>query len=154
MGRVDAKRASSVSVESALLISFSFSFSSSFSFFKRSPALFPSYCCLVPFPSSPPLSDTRHVPTTNSTLLSQLYGSITDIATYPPEDPIRLGAIAAYQAVMYKLVLGAVAVAIIPPVVCLVWTKDVKLGSAGSGSPTVGGGAGRRMGDQRSEEDH
>jgi hypothetical protein len=42
-----------------------------------------------------------HVPTTNQTLLHELYGSITDIATYPVNDPIRIGAIEAYQAVMY-----------------------------------------------------
>jgi len=42
-----------------------------------------------------------HVPTTNQTLLNELYGSITDIALYPVNDPIRIGAIEAYQAVMY-----------------------------------------------------
>jgi hypothetical protein len=41
-----------------------------------------------------------YVPTTNQTLLDELYGSITTIASYPPNDPIRLGAITAYQAVM------------------------------------------------------
>lgn len=41
-----------------------------------------------------------HVPTNNQTLLNELYGSITDIATYPVNDPIRMGAITAYQAVM------------------------------------------------------
>lgn len=71
---------------------------------------------------------SRYVPTTNTTLLADLYGSITDIATYAPDDPIRIGAIAAYQAVMYKLVLGAVVVALIPPVVCMVWTANVRLG--------------------------
>lgn len=44
-----------------------------------------------------------HVPTTNQTLLHELYGSITDIALYPVDDPIRMGAIEAYQAVMYVL---------------------------------------------------
>ena len=41
-----------------------------------------------------------YVPTTNETLLEDLFGSITDIAQYAKDDPIRLGAIAAYQAVM------------------------------------------------------
>ncbi|WVQ85445.1 hypothetical protein IAT38_007610 [Cryptococcus sp. DSM 104549] len=68
-----------------------------------------------------------HVPTTNATLLADLYGSITQIALYPVDDPIRLGAIAAYQNVMYKLVLGAVIVAIFPPIFCVLLTKDVKL---------------------------
>ncbi|WVO19791.1 uncharacterized protein IAS62_001081 [Cryptococcus decagattii] len=69
----------------------------------------------------------KHVPTTNATLLAELYGSITDIALYPPDDPIRLGAIAAYQNVMFRLVLGAVIVAIFPPIWCLLFTKDIKL---------------------------
>ncbi|WVF70813.1 hypothetical protein IAT40_005607 [Kwoniella sp. CBS 6097] len=69
----------------------------------------------------------KHVPTTNATLLAELYGSITDIAFYPTNDPIRLGAIAAYQDVMYKLVLGAVIVAIFPPIFCAFLTKDIKL---------------------------
>jgi hypothetical protein len=42
-----------------------------------------------------------HVPTTNATLLAELFGSIVDISTYPVDDPIRLGAIVAYQNVMY-----------------------------------------------------
>jgi len=41
-----------------------------------------------------------HVPTTNATLLAELFGSITDISVYPIDDPIRVGAIIAYQAVM------------------------------------------------------
>ena len=41
-----------------------------------------------------------YVPTNNQTLLNELYGSITDIVTYPVDDPIRIGAITAYQAVM------------------------------------------------------
>lgn len=47
-----------------------------------------------------PLQLAEHVPTTNQTLLHELYGSITDIAAYPIEDPIRAGAIEAYEAVM------------------------------------------------------
>jgi hypothetical protein len=42
----------------------------------------------------------KHVPTTNETLLEDLFGSIMDITLYPEDDPIRLGAVAAYQAVM------------------------------------------------------
>lgn len=48
-----------------------------------------------------------HVPTTNQTLLHELYGSITDIAAYPMDDPIRQGAIEAYQAVMSVCSVGA-----------------------------------------------
>ena len=42
----------------------------------------------------------RHVPTDDEELLRELFGSITEVARYPRDDPIRLGAIAAYQAVM------------------------------------------------------
>jgi hypothetical protein len=44
----------------------------------------------------------KHVPTNNATLLAELFGSITDIVAYPVDDPIRVGAIVAYQAVMYS----------------------------------------------------
>lgn len=42
----------------------------------------------------------KHVPTANETLLHDLFGSIMDITLYPEDDPIRLGAVSAYQAVM------------------------------------------------------
>ncbi len=42
-----------------------------------------------------------HVPTNNATLLAELFGSITDISLYPVGSPIRVGAIVAYQNVMY-----------------------------------------------------
>jgi len=77
--------------------------------------------------SNMPRELAKYVPTTNTTLLAELYGSITDIVTYAPNDPIRLGAIEAYQAVMYKLVLGAVIVAIFPPIFCLLFTKNIRL---------------------------
>lgn len=47
-----------------------------------------------------------HVPTTNQTLLDELFGSITDIVQYPIDDPVRLGAIEAYRAVMHRLVVS------------------------------------------------
>ena len=50
-----------------------------------------------------PLELKRHVPTNNQTLLDDLFGSITDITLYPEDDPIRSGAVAAYQAVMWVL---------------------------------------------------
>lgn len=49
-----------------------------------------------------------HVPTTNQTLLDELFGSITDIVQYPIDDPVRLGAIEAYRAVMHRLVVSCV----------------------------------------------
>ncbi|GMK55556.1 hypothetical protein CspeluHIS016_0206120 [Cutaneotrichosporon spelunceum] len=69
----------------------------------------------------------EHVPTANQTLLDELFGSITDIVQYPIDDPIRLGAIGAYRSVMHRLVSWAIAVALIPPFVCLFLTKDVRL---------------------------
>ncbi|KAK6905574.1 hypothetical protein I203_106404 [Kwoniella mangroviensis CBS 8507] len=74
-----------------------------------------------------PAALAKHVPTTNATLLADLYGSITQIALFPQDDPIRIGAITAYQDVMYKLVLGALIVAIFPPIFCIFLTKDIKL---------------------------
>ena len=47
-----------------------------------------------------PMELKKHVPTTNQTLLDELFGSIMDIVLYAEDDPIRLGAVAAYQAVM------------------------------------------------------
>lgn len=41
-----------------------------------------------------------HVPTTNQTLLNELFGSMENIAKYPIQDPIRQGAIVAYENVM------------------------------------------------------
>jgi MFS family permease len=49
----------------------------------------------------------EHVPTTNQTLLDELFGSITDIVEYPIDDPIRLGAIEAYRSVMHRLVVSS-----------------------------------------------
>ncbi|BEJ15902.1 hypothetical protein CspHIS471_0505070 [Cutaneotrichosporon sp. HIS471] len=69
----------------------------------------------------------EHVPTSNQTLLDELFGSITDIVEYPIDNPIRLGAIQAYRSVMHRLVSWAIAVAVIPPIVCLFLTKDVRL---------------------------
>lgn len=72
----------------------------------------------------------RHVPTTNQTLLDELFGSITDITAYPIDDPIRLGAIEAYRAVMHRLVGWAVAVALLPPIVCALMTDNIRLTSS------------------------
>lgn len=47
-----------------------------------------------------PMELKKHVPTNNQTLLDDLFGSIMDITLYPVDDPIRVGAVTAYQAVM------------------------------------------------------
>lgn len=72
----------------------------------------------------------RHVPSTNATLISSLYGDITQIAAYPPNDPIRLGAITAYQALMHRLLIGSIVVAIFPPLFAIFFIKDIRLTDA------------------------
>ena len=47
-----------------------------------------------------PAELAMHVPSQNTTLLSEIYGDIMTIAERPTDDPIRLGAITAYQNVM------------------------------------------------------
>jgi hypothetical protein len=50
--------------------------------------------------SQMPQALARYVPTDNTTLLAELYGSIYVIAAYPAADPVRTGAIEAYGHVM------------------------------------------------------
>lgn len=71
-----------------------------------------------------------YVPTTNSTLLVELFGDITQIAALPTTDPIRIGAITAYEHMMHRLVLGAVVVAIFPPIFAVFMIKDIRLTDA------------------------
>jgi len=90
---------------------------------------------------------SKHVgglPGVNQTLLDELFGSIMDITLYDEADPIRVGAVLAYQDVMcvaqscgaytgpraddrYKLVFGAILLALFPPIICLVFTRDIRL---------------------------
>ncbi|KAL1409007.1 hypothetical protein Q8F55_005831 [Vanrija albida] len=75
-----------------------------------------------------PRALAEHVPGNNATLNAQLFGSITTIMTYPLDDPIRVGAIEAYRSVMHRLVLGALIVAIFPPIFAFIFMKDIRLG--------------------------
>lgn len=68
-----------------------------------------------------------YVPTTNSTLLTEIFGDITIIKAMPLDDPIRTGAITAYEHMMHRLVLGAIVVAIFPPIFAFFMIKDVRL---------------------------
>lgn len=68
-----------------------------------------------------------NVPTTNATLLNELYSSVTTIATYPAGDPIREGVISAYSNVMRNLCLGATIVAIFPPIIAFFFVSNIKL---------------------------
>jgi H+/gluconate symporter-like permease len=68
------------------------------------------------------------VPTNNATLLAEIYGSISVIAELAPNDPVRLGALAAYEETMKRLCIAATCVAVVPIVVCFFFTKDYYLG--------------------------
>ncbi|KAI9315575.1 major facilitator superfamily domain-containing protein [Dichotomocladium elegans] len=74
-----------------------------------------------------PTQLAAHVPTTNATLLAELYGSITNIAAYPAGDPVREGVIQAYSVVMRNLCIGATVVAIFPPIVTFFFVSDIRL---------------------------
>lgn len=67
-----------------------------------------------------------HVPTTNQTLLNELYGSITTITSYDAADPIRQGAIEAYSVVMRNLCIAATVCAVVPPLLCFFLISDIK----------------------------
>lgn len=71
-----------------------------------------------------------YVPTNNGTLLTEIFGDITIIKAMPITDPIRMGAITAYQHMMHKLVLGAVVVAVFPPIFAVFLMKDIRLSDA------------------------
>ncbi|CAE6385752.1 unnamed protein product [Rhizoctonia solani] len=56
-----------------------------------------------------------HLPGVNATTRAELFGSITNAATYPPGDPIR----EAYDETMKVLLIAATVIAIIPPALAL-----------------------------------
>ncbi|BEI91445.1 uncharacterized protein CcaverHIS019_0402650 [Cutaneotrichosporon cavernicola] len=70
------------------------------------------------------------VPTNNQTLLTELFGDMTSIVALPPGDPIKLGAITAYEHMMHRLVVGATVVAIFPIIVSIFMIKDIRLTDA------------------------
>ncbi|GMK58689.1 hypothetical protein CspeluHIS016_0601310 [Cutaneotrichosporon spelunceum] len=67
------------------------------------------------------------VPTNNQTLLTELFGDMTSIVALPSGDPIKEGAITAYEHMMHRLVLGATIVAILPIIVSIFMIKDIRL---------------------------
>ncbi|KLT42926.1 MFS general substrate transporter [Cutaneotrichosporon oleaginosum] len=71
-----------------------------------------------------------YVPTNNQTLLVELFGDMTKIALLPTGDPIKEGAITAYEHMMHRLVLGATVVAIFPIIVAIFMIKDIRLTDA------------------------
>jgi hypothetical protein len=74
-----------------------------------------------------PKALATYVPTTNATLLAELYGSITNIAAYDADSPIRQGAIVAYSHVMKNLCIGATVVAVFPPIIAYFFIDDIRL---------------------------
>ncbi|KAG8996659.1 hypothetical protein FRB94_008156 [Tulasnella sp. JGI-2019a] len=70
----------------------------------------------------------RYLPVSvNATERATLFGSITLIASYPIDDPVRLGAIEAYEAVMRNLTIAATCVAIIPLLLAIFVMRDYRL---------------------------
>ncbi|KAG8996661.1 hypothetical protein FRB94_008158 [Tulasnella sp. JGI-2019a] len=63
----------------------------------------------------------------NATERATLFGSITLIASYPIDDPVRLGAIEAYEAVMKNLTIAATCVAVIPLLLAIFLMQDYRL---------------------------
>ncbi|CED82571.1 Predicted transporter (major facilitator superfamily) [Phaffia rhodozyma] len=78
--------------------------------------------------SQMPAALAKYVPGNNATLNAELYASITIIAAYPAADPIRVGAIHAYDYVMRNLCIGATVVAVFPPIIAFFFVDDVRLG--------------------------
>ncbi|KAI0076314.1 drug:h+ antiporter [Panus rudis PR-1116 ss-1] len=62
----------------------------------------------------------KHLPDVPEDLRAELFGSITDVVTYPRGDPIREGVIAAYSDVMKILVIAATVLSVIPLLISLI----------------------------------
>lgn len=67
----------------------------------------------------------KHVPTTNSTLLTEIFTNIYTVPLMP--EPIKEGVITAYQNVMHRLLIGSVIVACFPPIFAFFLIKDIRL---------------------------
>lgn len=78
--------------------------------------------------SQMPAQLAANVPTTNQTLLNELYSSILVIAEYPSDDPIRQGVITAYSHVMRNLCIGATVTAVPPILAAIFFIDDITVG--------------------------
>ncbi|KAG8871995.1 hypothetical protein FRB98_000354, partial [Tulasnella sp. 332] len=65
--------------------------------------------------------------TVNATERATIFGSITVITAYPIDDPIRTGAIDAYEAVMRHLTIAATCIAVVPLLLAIFVMKDFRL---------------------------
>ena len=69
----------------------------------------------------------RHLPQLSAAARAALFGSITDVTTYPRGDPIREGVIAAYGDTMRILCIAATCLSVIP-ILCSLIMPDWYLG--------------------------
>jgi hypothetical protein len=74
-----------------------------------------------------PKAIARHVFTNNATLKADLYLSPTIARQFPHTDPIRRGIIMAYDDIMFRQLVVATAVAMLPPIICYYLTKQDRL---------------------------
>ncbi|ORX37004.1 major facilitator superfamily domain-containing protein [Kockovaella imperatae] len=77
--------------------------------------------------STMPREIAKHVPSTNNTLLYELYEDMEAVVLYPLGSPVREGVISAYQSVMLRLCLASVIISILPIVACVFLIKDIRL---------------------------
>lgn len=70
----------------------------------------------------------------NRTLVEELFGSVSAILELDAADPVRQGAAEAYEAVMTRLLCYAALLAVIPPLLCIFMTRDVRLGDSVEGA--------------------
>jgi hypothetical protein len=66
-----------------------------------------------------PAALAEYLPQLSAAERAELFGSITAAAQYPPGDPVRAGVSGAYDAVMRRMVLAAVACAVAPLLLAL-----------------------------------
>ena len=74
-----------------------------------------------------PKAIARHVPGNNATLKTELYLSPTIARDFPKHSVIRNAMIESYSDVMFRQLVVATAVAVLPPIICYYLTKQDRL---------------------------
>jgi hypothetical protein len=74
-----------------------------------------------------PKAIDRHVITDNTTLKADLYLSPTIARQFHKSDPVRQGIIMAYDDIMFRQLVVATSVAMLPPFICYYLTKRDRL---------------------------
>lgn len=83
----------------------------------------------------------RHfLPNADEGLIKELFGSVASILDRSVDDPVRIGAMEAYRDVMGRLLWVAAALAVLPPLLCLFMTTDVRLSDMEGGKEGDGEG--------------